>query len=68
MAITTVQAGSSKLRAVVITAKAVLGPGGTVLTKGMTVRVPVADAYTLVSGEQAKFIDDDKKSPVPAEK
>jgi hypothetical protein len=57
MAITTVQAGSNKLRAIRVKASC-LGPGGTPLMPGMTVRVPEADAYTLVSGEQAEFISD----------
>jgi len=56
MSITTVQPGSSKLKTVNVTAKAVLGPGGVVLTKGQTVRVPEADAHTLVSGGQAQFV------------
>jgi hypothetical protein len=57
MAITTVQANSGKLKAVVIK-RACLGPGGVVLTKGQQVRMAEADAYTLVSGEQAEFITD----------
>jgi hypothetical protein len=64
MAITTVQAGSGKLKAVLVK-RGCLGPGGAVLTKGMTVRMAEADAYTLVSGEQAEFITDTPaKSPV----
>jgi hypothetical protein len=55
MAITTVQAGSTKLKTVLVT-KPCLGPGGVVLTKGQTVRVPEADAHTLVSGTQARFV------------
>jgi hypothetical protein len=55
MAITTVQQNSNKLKAVLVT-KPCLGPGGVVLTKGQQVRVPEADAHTLVSGGQAKFI------------
>jgi hypothetical protein len=57
MAIQTIQAGSSKLRAILIT-KPCLGPGGTALLKGMTVRVPENDAYTLISGDQAEFISE----------
>jgi hypothetical protein len=55
MAIQTIQAGSKLLRAILVT-KSCLGPGGTPLSKGMTVRVPENDAYTLVSGDQAEFI------------
>ena len=57
MAITTIQAGSKKLKAILVK-KNCLGPGGTVLTKGQRVRVPEPDAYTLVSGEQAEHISD----------
>jgi hypothetical protein len=57
MAISTIQAGSNKLRAIVVT-KACLGPGGAQLFPGMTVRVPEADAYTLVSGDQADFVSE----------
>lgn len=64
MGITTVQAGSSKLKAIKIL-RPCLGPGGKPLTKGQSVRVPEADAHTLVSGEQAEFIKDE---PAPAEK
>ena len=60
MPMTVVQGGSTKLRAIEITLKkpanGVLGPGGAVLTHGQQVRMPEGDAYTLVSGEQAKFI------------
>jgi len=55
MAITTVQAGSNKLRTVLIN-KHCLGPGGTPLFKGNTYQVPENDAYTLVSGDQAEFV------------
>jgi len=55
MAIQTIQAGSNKLRAILVT-KNCLGPGGTALLKGMTVRVPESDAYTLLSGDQAEFV------------
>jgi hypothetical protein len=57
MAITTVQGGSNKLRVVKILSPC-LGPGGTVLEKGRKVRIPEADAYTLVNGTQAEFADD----------
>jgi hypothetical protein len=57
MAIQTIQAGSTKLRALRVT-KDCLGPGGSVLLKGMTVKVPENDAYTLVCGEQAEFLTD----------
>jgi hypothetical protein len=58
MAITTVQAGANKLRAVKIK-KHCLGPGGKALFKGQSVRIPEQDAYTLVSGQQADFITDE---------
>jgi hypothetical protein len=57
MAIQTVQAGSATLKAILVTSPC-LGPGGAVLLKGMTVRVPEPDAWTLVSGQQAEFISD----------
>ena len=57
MPISTIQAGSKLLRAIRIKASC-LGPGGAPLFKGMVVRVPENDAYTLVSGEQAEFITD----------
>lgn len=57
MAITTVQSGSRKLIAVVIK-KHCLGPGGEPLEKGRKVRIPEADAYTLIAGEQAEKIPD----------
>ena len=63
MAISTVQGGSNKLRVVKIL-RACLGPGGVVLEKGRTVRIPEPDAYTLVSGMQAEFVEDsDDKKP-----
>jgi hypothetical protein len=55
MAISTIQAGSKLLRTIRVKADC-LGPGGTPLFKGMIVRVPENDAYTLVSGDQAEFI------------
>jgi hypothetical protein len=58
MAITTVQGNSKKFKAILIK-KHVIGPGGVVLEKGKRVRVSEADAYTLVSGEQAEFIKDE---------
>jgi hypothetical protein len=57
MAIATIQAGSKLLRAIRVT-QACLGPGGTPLFKGMVVRVPENDAYTLTSGNQAEFVSD----------
>lgn len=57
MAITTVQGGSKNLRVVKIISPC-LGPGGVVLEKGRIVRIPEADAYTLVSGTQAVFAED----------
>lgn len=67
MAITVVQGGTSKLRAIeiVITrpASGVLGPGGTILTHGQQVRVPEADAHTLVSAKQATYIKDADAKP-----
>jgi hypothetical protein len=65
--ITTVQAGSKKLRTVLVK-KSVLGPGGVVLTKGMTVRIPEADAYTLVSGEQAEYLSSAEEARAAASK
>lgn len=67
MAITTVQGGSNKLRVVKILSPC-LGPGGVVLEKGRTVRIPEADAYTLVSGSQAVFAEDVKDKPEKPEK
>jgi hypothetical protein len=57
MAITTVQSGAGKFRVVKVT-RPCLGPGGVVLEKGRTVRIPEADAYTLTSGGQAEFVED----------
>jgi hypothetical protein len=67
MAITTVQAGSNKLRAIRVKADC-LGPGGAQLFKGMIVRVPEADAWTLVSGDQAEFISDTAEAAAAADK
>jgi hypothetical protein len=58
MAITTLQGGPTKLRIVKILSPC-LGPGGVVLNKGRKVRIPEADAYTLVSGMQAEFAEED---------
>lgn len=58
MAITTVQGGPNKLRVVKILSPC-LGPGGVVLEKGRKVRIPENDAYTLVSGTQAEFAEED---------
>ena len=58
MAITTVQSGAGKFRVVKVL-RPCLGPGGVVLEKGRTVRIPEGDAYTLVSGEQAEFAKED---------
>ena len=57
MAITTIHPGSKTTKAVVIL-KDCLGPGGTPLLKGAKVRLPEADAFTLISGEQAKPLSD----------
>jgi hypothetical protein len=70
MAITAIlPGGNNKLRAIEIQitkpANAVLGPGGATLTDGQQVRVPEADAHTLVSAGQARFIKD-SDSPAKA--
>lgn len=57
MAISTIQSGNGKLRTIKVLSDC-LGPGGAVLEKNVTVKVPESDAYTLVSGQQAEFADD----------
>jgi hypothetical protein len=67
MAIQQIQGGSKKLRTVTIK-KSVLGPGGVPLHKGMTVRIPENDAYTLVSGEQAGYLNTEQEARAAAAK
>lgn len=62
MAITIVQGTNKNLRVVKILSPC-LGPGGVVLVKGRIVRIPEADAYTLVSGNQAVFAEDVADKP-----
>jgi hypothetical protein len=57
MAITTVQSGSKTLKAVRIKSD-VIGPGGAPLFKGKSYQVPEADAYTLLTGQQADILTD----------
>lgn len=61
MAITTLNGAASQKFEAVKVLTGVLGPGGVHLDKGQVVRIPVADAYTLISGGQAEKFSESAK-------